>query len=178
MRLSESELLERAKAVRLLLLDVDGVLTDGGVEIASSSGESKVFFIRDGLGLVWLRRMGIEVGLLSGRPSEATTRRARELGLSIVVQGSNDKRGGYASILADHGFTNADVAYMGDDLVDLPVLGKVGLATAPADAVAEVRASVHWVSAYPGGRGAVRELVELLLKAQGHWDDLVRSYQV
>lgn len=178
MLLSPEELQQRARLVRLVLLDVDGVLTRGTVEIASVGGESKSFFIRDGLSLVWARREGLEVGLLSGRPSEATTRRANELGLRIVVQGSNDKRGGYADILARHGFTDADVAYMGDDLVDLPILGRAGLATAPADAVSDVRSRVHWVSQYGGGQGAVRELVELIFKAQGKWDGLVRSYLV
>lgn len=177
MRLSPEELVLRARRVRLLLLDVDGVLTPGTIDIASGGGETKSFFIRDGLSLVWARRFGIEVGLLSGRPSEATTRRASELGLSIVVQGSNDKRDGYAAILNDHGYKDEDVAYMGDDLVDLPVLGRVGLATAPSDCVDEVRASVHWVSQHAGGRGAVRELVEIVLKAQDHWNGLLRSYQ-
>lgn len=162
--------------MRLLLLDVDGVLTDGTVSIYSGGGEAKPFFIRDGLGLVWARREGLEVGLLSGRPSEATTRRAAELGLRIVSQGGPDKRAAYAGILETHGFTDAEVAYMGDDLVDLPILGRVGLSTAPADATDDVRSRVHWVSQHPGGRGAVRELVELLLIAQGRWDGLLRSY--
>lgn len=127
---------------------------------------------------MWARREGIEVGLLSGRPSEATTRRAAELGIQIVVQGSSDKRGGYAGILRTHGFRDDEVAYMGDDLVDLPILARVGLAAAPADATDEVRSRVHWISGQPGGRGAVRELVELLLKAQGRWDVLLDSYLV
>lgn len=177
MLLPPEEVVVRARRVRLLLLDVDGVLTPGTIDVASAGGESKSFFIRDGLGLVWAKRFGMEVGLLSGRPSDATTRRARELGLSIVVQGSNDKRGGYTSILADHGYSDEDVAYMGDDLVDLPILARVGLATAPADSVDDVRRRVHWMSQHPGGRGAVRELVELLLRAQGHWDSLLGSYQ-
>jgi 3-deoxy-D-manno-octulosonate 8-phosphate phosphatase (KDO 8-P phosphatase) len=178
MPLSLEDVALRARRVRLLLLDVDGVLTPGTVDIASGGGESKSFFVRDGLSLVWARKAGLEVGLLSGRPSDATTRRAAELGLRIVVQGSNDKRGGYAGILAEHGYTDADVAYMGDDLVDLPVLARAGLATAPADAVDEVQARAHWISAHPGGRGAVRELVELVFRAQGRWDELVRSYEV
>src|SRR5688572_22257926 len=99
---------ERARRVRLILLDVDGVLTDGTVDIHSTGGESKPFFIRDGLGMVWARKEGIEVGLLSGRPSEATTRRAGELGLQIVSQGSNDKRGAFAHILSTHGFSVED----------------------------------------------------------------------
>ena len=166
----------RAGRVRLLLLDVDGVLTDGTVAVHAAGGESKGFFIRDGLSLVWARRLGLEVGFLSGRASEATSRRAAELGVRIVVQGGTDKRVGFADILATHGYADPDVAYMADDLLDLPVLTRVGLAAAPADAVDEVRSRVHWVSRYPGGRGAVRELVELLLRAQGRWDGLVDSY--
>ena len=167
---------DRAKRVRLILLDVDGVLTDGTIVIHSTGGESKSFFIRDGLGIIWARREGLEVGLLSGRPSEATTRRASELGLRIVSQGSNDKRAAYARILEVNGFTDEEVAYMGDDLVDLPVLGRVGLATAPADAVDAVKSRVHWISGYDGGRGAVRELVELVFAAQGRWDGLLRTH--
>jgi 3-deoxy-D-manno-octulosonate 8-phosphate phosphatase (KDO 8-P phosphatase) len=174
--IDHADLQMRARRVRLLLLDVDGVLTDGTVGIHASGGESKQFFIRDGLSLVWARRLGLEVGLLSGRASETTSRRATELGIGIVVQGGTDKRVGYADILATHGYSDEDVAYMADDLLDLPVLARVGLSTAPADAVDEVRCRVHWVSQHPGGRGAVRELVELLLRAQGRWDGLVDSY--
>jgi 3-deoxy-D-manno-octulosonate 8-phosphate phosphatase (KDO 8-P phosphatase) len=176
MPLSPDQVHERARRVRLILLDVDGVLTDGTVDIHGLGDESKAFFIRDGLSLVWARREGLEVGLLSGRPSEATTRRAAELGLRIVSQGSNDKRAAFASILTGHGFAAAEVAYMGDDLVDLPILRQVGLSTAPADAVDDVRSRVDWVSRHAGGRGAVRELVELVLRAQGRWDGLVDSY--
>ena len=176
MPLDRHDLQARAARIRLLLLDVDGVLTDGTVFIHGTGGESKPFFIRDGLSLVWARRLGLEVGLLSGRPSEATSRRATELGIQIVVQGGTDKRIGYADVLATHGFADAEVAYMADDLLDLPVLTRAGLSTAPADAVEEVRSRVHWVSRHPGGRGAVRELVELLLRAQGRWDALIDSY--
>ena len=172
----EADLYARAKRVRLLLLDVDGVLTDGTVGIDSNGGEAKLFFIRDGLSLVWAREHGLEVGLLSGRASGATTRRAAELGIRIVVQGGRHKDVGYADILTTHGYTDGDVAYMADDLLDLPVLTRVGLSTAPADATEEVRTRVHWVSRYAGGRGAVRELVELVLRAQGHWDPLVQSF--
>lgn len=167
---------QRARLVRLILLDVDGVLTDGTIDVHSGGGETKPFFIRDGLGIVWARREGLEVGLLSGRPSDATTRRANELGLRIVSQGSNDKRGAFADILATHGYRDEEVAYMGDDLVDLPILGRAGLSTAPADAVDDVRSRVHWTSQWPGGRGAVRELVELVLQAQGRWSSIVDGY--
>jgi 3-deoxy-D-manno-octulosonate 8-phosphate phosphatase (KDO 8-P phosphatase) len=176
MPLSPDQVQERARRVRLILLDVDGVLTDGTVDIRGSGDESKAFFIRDGLGLVWARRAGLEVGLLSGRPSEATTRRAAELGLRIVSQGSNDKRDAFAGILTTHGFAATDVAYMGDDLVDLPILSQTGLSTAPADAIDEVRSRVDWISRHAGGRGAVRELVELILAAQGRWAGIVDAY--
>lgn len=177
MTLPPDQVKERARRVRLILLDVDGVLTDGTVHVHSAGGESKPFFIRDGLGMVWARGQGIEVGLLSGRPSEATTRRAAELGLRIVSQGGSDKRGAFADILATHGYTEAEVAYMGDDLVDLPILARAGLSTAPADAVNDVRSRVHWTSRWPGGRGAVRELVELVLEAQGRWSDIVDAHR-
>jgi 3-deoxy-D-manno-octulosonate 8-phosphate phosphatase (KDO 8-P phosphatase) len=178
MNVQSTEVQARASRVRLVLLDVDGVLTDGTVSIGVSGEESKQFFIRDGLSMVWARRNGLEIGLLSGRPSGATTRRAAELGLNIVVQDGPDKRGGYEQILAAHGFADAEVAYMGDDLVDLPVLSRVGLATAPADAVPDVLDRVHWISQHPGGRGAVRELVELVLTARGQWDAMTRPYLV
>lgn len=166
----------RARRVRLLLLDVDGVLTDGAVGIRSTPDEHKNFFIRDGLALHWARQEGLTVGLLSGRPSAATDRRATELGITIVSQDGPDKRRAYAGILASNKFSDADVAYMGDDLLDLPILGRVGLATSPADAVEDVKARVHWISAAPGGRGAVRELVELVLRARGRWDAVVRRH--
>jgi 3-deoxy-D-manno-octulosonate 8-phosphate phosphatase (KDO 8-P phosphatase) len=168
----------RARRVRLLLLDVDGVLTDGGVAIKSTRGEHKTFFIRDGAALVWARHEGLAVGLLSGRASAATSRRATELGITIVSQGGPDKREGYAGILAAHGFSDEQVAYMGDDLLDLPILGRAGLSASPADAVEDVRTRVHWVSRARGGRGAVRELVELIFRARGRWDDIVRGYLV
>ena len=178
MPLSPEEVHARAKRVRLLLLDVDGVLTDGTVGIDSAGGESKQFFIRDGLGIVWAQREGIEVGLLSGRASKVTSRRAAELGIRIVVQDRTDKAHGLAAILESRQCQPEEVAYMGDDLLDLPVLRRVGLSAAPADATEEVLAHVHWVSRHAGGRGAVRELVELLLVAQRRWDAIHQSFLV
>jgi len=160
----------------MLLLDVDGVLTDGSVLVQDAGAESKMFFIRDGSALIWARREGLEVGLLSGRASNATSRRAAELGIPLVVQGVTDKASAYAEILQAHGMTDEEVGYMGDDLLDLPLLTRVGLSGAPADAVPEVRTRVHWVSVCPGGRGAVREFIELILKARGRWTSLVQSY--
>jgi 3-deoxy-D-manno-octulosonate 8-phosphate phosphatase (KDO 8-P phosphatase) len=173
---SSEELRARACRIRLILLDVDGVLTDGTVSIHSAGGESKSFHIRDGAGIIWAGREGLEVGLLSGRPSEATSRRAAELGIKLVFQTGPDKKRSYSEILALRKCSDEQIAYMADDLLDITVLDRVGLSAAPADAVAEVRARVHWVSAHPGGRGAVRELLELVLRAQGKWDRILQTF--
>jgi 3-deoxy-D-manno-octulosonate 8-phosphate phosphatase (KDO 8-P phosphatase) len=160
----------------MLLFDVDGVLTDGSVTLHGDGSEAKNFFIRDGLALVWAQRAGLQVGLLSGRRSDATTRRAAELGISVLVQGETDKHAAYSQIIAGQQLKDEDVAYMGDDLLDLPVLARVGLSAAPGDAVEDVLARVHWRSRFAGGRGAVREWVEVVLRARGRWDALVRSF--
>jgi 3-deoxy-D-manno-octulosonate 8-phosphate phosphatase (KDO 8-P phosphatase) len=173
MLLDAEALHARAKTLRLLLFDVDGVLTDGSVLIGSDGWEAKPFSIRDGAALVIAQREGLTVGLLSGRPSEATTRRAAELGIRLVVQGGPDKRSAFAKILADQGVDAGEVGYMGDDLLDLPILARAGLSAAPADAVPEVRDRVHWVSRHAGGRGAVREFVELVLRARERWTSIV-----
>jgi len=159
----------RAEHIRLLLLDVDGVLTDGSVVLLGDGQELKSFYVRDGTAIVVARREGLEIGLLSGRSSEVTKRRAAELGIELVVQGETDKAAAFERILEKAGLTAETVAFMGDDLLDLPVLRRAGLAAAPADAVPEVLAEAHWVSRHPGGRGAVRELVEVLLDARGRW---------
>jgi 3-deoxy-D-manno-octulosonate 8-phosphate phosphatase (KDO 8-P phosphatase) len=166
----------QAAAIKLLLLDVDGVLTDGTVIVQSDGSESKPFAIRDGIALVWAQRVGLKVGILSARKSATTTYRAAQLGITLIYQGVSSKAEAYDRILADEKLTDADVAYMGDDIVDLAVLARAGLSTAPADAVEEVRSRVHWVSPSGGGRGAVRELVEMVLRAQNLWDGVVASY--
>jgi 3-deoxy-D-manno-octulosonate 8-phosphate phosphatase (KDO 8-P phosphatase) len=176
MSISAEELQARARRLQLILLDVDGVLTDGTVAIHSTGGESKSFHIRDGAAIVWARREGLEIGLLSGRPSEATARRAAELGISLVLQAGPDKMRSYQGVLAANTCEDDQVAYMGDDLLDLAVLERVGLSAAPADAAAEVRNRVHWVSTHAGGRGAVRELLELVLRAQGKWDRIIQTF--
>ena len=168
---------ERAARIRLLLFDVDGVLTDGVVIMHADGTESKGFHIRDGAVLVWAQRSGVPVGLLSSRASGATTERAAQLAIRLVVQGVPNKLAAYEQILHDLALEDEEVAYMGDDLVDLPVLGRAGLSAAPADAAPEVRAAVHWVGQSAGGRGAVREFVEMVLRAQHRWDDVVRQFQ-
>ena len=166
----------RAAGIRLVLFDVDGVLTDGRVLVHSDGTESKSFAIRDGIAMVWAQRAGIKVGLLSARLSPTTPHRAAQLGITLVYHGVSSKLATYERILADHGLSDEDIAYMGDDVVDLAVLNRVGLALAPADCVAEVRSRAHWVTSAPGGAGAAREVVERILRVQGKWDAVVQAY--
>jgi 3-deoxy-D-manno-octulosonate 8-phosphate phosphatase (KDO 8-P phosphatase) len=167
----------KASRVRLLLFDVDGVLTDGIVLMHADGTESKGFHIRDGAAIVWAQRVGLTVGLLSARSSGATAQRAAQLAIRTVAQGVKNKLAAYDKIIRDAGLEDAAVAYMGDDLLDLPVLARAGLSAAPADAAPEVRERVDWVAAASGGRGAVREFIELVLRAQNRWEDVTREYQ-
>ena len=167
----------KASAVRLILFDVDGVLTDGRVLIHSDGTETKSFAIRDGIALVWAQRSKVRVGLLSARYSPTTPHRAAQLGITLIHQGVTSKIEAYERILEAERLSDQDVAYMADDIVDLAVLGRVGFSCAPADAVPEVRSRVDWVSRCNGGDGAARELVELILRAQGSWDAIVSSYE-
>jgi 3-deoxy-D-manno-octulosonate 8-phosphate phosphatase (KDO 8-P phosphatase) len=166
----------KASRVRLLLFDVDGVLTTGEVIMHADGSESKGFHIRDGAAIVWAQRAGLTVGLLSARSSGATAHRAAQLAVRIVEQGVKSKIAAYEQIVRDAKVDDRDVAYMGDDLLDLQVLARVGLSAAPADAAPEVRERVDWVSTVAGGRGAVRELVEFVLRAQQRWDDVLRQH--
>ena len=170
-------LTDKASRIKLILLDVDGVLTDGAVVMYGDGSESKRFHIRDGIALVWAQRVGLKVGILSARHSATTNQRAAQLGISLVYQGVASKAAAFDQILNDTAVTDAEVAYMGDDIVDLAVLKRVGLSTAPSDAVPEVRSSVDFVSTRCGGDGAVREVVELILRTQGHWTSIVSGYQ-
>ncbi len=174
----ETTLQRKAARVRLLLFDVDGVLTDGRILMHADGSESKHFCIRDGTGLVWAHRAGLATGLLSARHSRATTARAAQLGIRIVRQDPGDKLQIYRELLRAEQLADDEVAFMGDDLLDLPVLQRVGLSAAPADAVSEVRSRVHWVSAADGGHGAAREFIEFVLRAQGRWEALVGGYLV
>jgi 3-deoxy-D-manno-octulosonate 8-phosphate phosphatase (KDO 8-P phosphatase) len=167
----------KASNIRLILLDVDGVLTDGAVVMYGDGSESKRFHIRDGIALVWDQRVGLKVGILSARHSATTTQRAAQLGISLIYQGVASKAAAYDEILRETALNDDAVAYMGDDIVDLGVLRRAGLSSAPVDAVPEVRACVDFVSTCHGGEGAVRELVEMILRAQGHWNSIVSGYQ-
>lgn len=170
----------RAKAARVdvLVLDVDGVLTDGGIWYTERGDELKRFHVRDGFGLKLWQRAGGRAAILSGRHSEAVARRAAELGLAPVYQGYDDKAAGFDALLAEIGATADRVCGVGDDLPDLPFLTRCGLAVAVGDAAFEVQSAADHVTAAPGGRGAVREAVEWLLKARGQWANLVDRYRV
>ncbi|MCU0242660.1 MAG: HAD hydrolase family protein [Vicinamibacteria bacterium] len=158
-----------------MLTDVDGVLTDGRLYVQPNGDEIKAFHVRDGLGIVLAHRAGLRTGLISGRTSPVVERRARELEMAVALQGIRDKRAALAELLSQMSLQAREVAYIGDDLNDLALLEDVGLAAAPADAVAEARARVHLVTDAPGGRGCLRELIEFLLKAQGAWERLLRN---
>jgi 3-deoxy-D-manno-octulosonate 8-phosphate phosphatase (KDO 8-P phosphatase) len=171
-RSGSSTLASALKHVRLLLCDVDGVLTDGTVFIGGER-EVKQFNIRDGLGLVALRRQGLKVGWVSSRSSPATVRRAKELKIDFLRQEKGSKVRVVESLLAQTGFRWDEVCYVGDDVVDLGVLKRVGVAVAVADGVAEAQAAADYVTCADGGHGAVREVVELILKAQHKWERVV-----
>jgi 3-deoxy-D-manno-octulosonate 8-phosphate phosphatase (KDO 8-P phosphatase) len=171
-----AELAARARRLRLLLFDVDGVLTDGTILLDAEGRESKRFSIKDGTALVWARQAGLLTGVLSARTAAATSERARQLGMTVVRQQAGDKAAAFVEILAEQRLEADEVAYMGDDLMDLPVLRQAGLSAAPADAAEAVRARVDYVTRLPGGGGAVRELIEHVLEAQGHLAGIAARY--
>lgn len=172
----KSEVEQRAARIKLLLMDCDGVLTDGRIWIFENGEEQKGFHTRDGLGIDLLHRAGLRSGIISGRTSSAVETRARTLGMSFVVQGRENKVKAFADTLAQAGVANAEVAYIGDDLNDVPLMMQAGLGVAVADAVHEARERAHYVTKAPGGFGAVREVIELILTSQGLWHDLIKGY--
>jgi 3-deoxy-D-manno-octulosonate 8-phosphate phosphatase (KDO 8-P phosphatase) len=173
---------EVAANIKLLLMDVDGVMTDGKLyNVPDPSGrmvETKGFDTQDGIALQWLAWKGIQTGVISGRVSPATEERCRQCNCAYIYQGHIEKIPVLDEILAKSGFTREQVAYLGDDLTDVVIMRRVGLAIATANARDEVKRSARMVTRSEGGRGAVREVCELLLKAQGHWEDLLRKYEV
>lgn len=168
--------LPRAREIKLLLLDVDGVLTDGTIIYTHDGGESKGFNTQDGFGLRILQDAGIEVGLITARTSEAVNRRAADLKLRYVYQGTGSKLEVYEDILQQAGLRPLQTAYMGDDWLDLPLLIRSGLALAPANGVAEVQQQAHYVTSRKGGQGAVREACDLILEAKGQLAPLLRKF--
>lgn len=167
---------EKASRVRLFLLDVDGVLTDGGIAYDSLGREIKRFHVRDGHGIKMLQRAGAEVGIITGRTSKVVAIRGKELGISLVRQGAVDKVAAWREILEMTGYSAEDTAYVGDDIVDLPLLRQVGFAAAVADAEEYVLDAVDYVSSRPGGQGAVREIIEFVLRSRGDWEKIASRY--
>ena len=163
--------------IRFLVCDVDGVLTDGRIILDSSGVETKAFHVRDGSGLKYWLRAGHRAALLSGRASPVVDRRAAELGITLVEQGAKDKLPAFERLLKAAGCAADETAFVGDDLPDLPVLRRAGFGVAVADAVAELRSAAAYTTQARGGRGAVREVVELLLKAQGKWAAVLERYR-
>lgn len=167
---------ERARRIKLLLMDCDGVLTDGRIWILEGGEDQKAFHTHDGLGLELLHTAGLKSGIISGRKSAAVDRRARALGMSFIHLGEHDKLKVFEQTLADAGVNAEEVAYVGDDLADVPVMLRSGLAVAVADATVETLSKAHYVTSAAGGTGAVREVIELILKAQGRWQALLNNY--
>jgi 3-deoxy-D-manno-octulosonate 8-phosphate phosphatase (KDO 8-P phosphatase) len=166
----------RASRIKLLLMDCDGVLTDGRLWLTGDGDEQKSFNTHDGLGLSLFHRAGLRSGIISGRRSESVTRRASELGVEFVRQGDADKVDAFTEVLRLAGVDENEVAYVGDDLPDIPLMQRSEFAVAVADAVEETRSVAHYVTRADGGHGAVREVIEIILKSQGRWQDLVDEY--
>jgi len=170
-------LAERCQPIELILSDVDGVLTDGSIVYDNQGIEIKRFFVRDGLGIRLWQRSGGRFGLVTARSSHIVKVRAAELGVEIIRQGSEQKRGIIEQLAAELGLSPEKMCYIGDDLPDLAAMQYAGLAVAVADACPEVRDAAHFVTTAQGGRGAVRETIELILKVQHRWDDIVQKYR-
>jgi 3-deoxy-D-manno-octulosonate 8-phosphate phosphatase (KDO 8-P phosphatase) len=166
----------RAQRIKLLLMDCDGVLTDGRLWLTSDVDEQKAFHARDGQGISLLHRAGLQTGIISGRKSSAVDRRAHDLKMSYVHQYAKDKVKALEEILAEASVTANECAYIGDDVADIAVMHRVGLAAAVSDAVEETKQAAHYVTTFKGGLGAVREVCDLILKAQGRWDELMKKF--
>ena len=180
MATNNQKILSRAKSIRLLLLDVDGVLTDGQLYFGNNGEELKTFNIQDGLGIKLLQKNGVEVGIITGRSSALLTRRAEELGIKLVIQGREDKLAALEEVLRNdkekYSYKMQEIAFLGDDLPDLAVISRVGLGVAVADAHNFVAKHAHWQTSKKGGCGAVRELAELILQAKDTLDSILLDY--
>ncbi len=170
------ELAERITKIQFLICDVDGVLTDGGIVLDDNGVETKRFDVKDGHGLKLLQRAGIRVALLTGRTSQVVSLRAKELYITEVIQGAKHKKEAYHALQERTGYQDEEIAYVGDDVGDLPVLRRVGVAFTVQDAVDDVKAMVHYVASRPGGKGAVREIVQFILQTQERWDAVMERY--
>lgn len=169
-------MLERAQTVRLMIFDVDGVMTDGGLYYTDSGEELKAFNSLDGHGLKMLRQSGVQLAIISGRKSRLVEHRARNLGIDHLIQGAHDKRAAFEGLIAELGFTPEQCGYMGDDVIDLPVMRRVSFAVAVPDSPTLVRQHAHYVTGARGGNGAVREVCEVIMQAQGTLDAQLAPY--
>ncbi len=174
--MAKKQVLERARHIRLAIFDVDGVLTDGTLYISPRGEEFKAFNILDGHGLKMLKASGVELAIITGRKSTAVAVRASETGIAHVIQGARDKLAAYLRLLTKTRVAEYETAYMGDDLPDLPILRRCGLAIGVRDCDAALRANLHYITSRGGGRGAVREACELIMRAQGTLDSQIESY--
>lgn len=165
-----------AAAVKLIILDVDGVLTDGGIYVGPDGELFKPFNVKDGLGTTLAHRAGLKTAIITGRASQQLAHRAKTLAITRVYQGRPDKREAYRELKQDFGLSDEEICYVGDDLIDLPVMLACGFPCAVADAVPEVKRAARLVTEHTGGHGAVREVVETILKAQGRWEPLIASF--
>ncbi|MGH9760540.1 MAG: KdsC family phosphatase [Blastocatellia bacterium] len=170
------EIRERAKRIKLLVLDCDGVLTDGRIVLLSETEETKFFDARDGHGIRMAGRAGLKTAIISGRTSFAVRARAKDLGIAHLVEGSLTKLEPYLRILSEEGLEDIDICYVGDDVTDIPLMRRAGLAVAVADATDDTKEHAHLVTEHKGGRGAVREVIELILKSQGTWQAVMARY--
>jgi 3-deoxy-D-manno-octulosonate 8-phosphate phosphatase (KDO 8-P phosphatase) len=176
MEKTNKQIEEIAKNIKLLILDVDGVLTDGSIILDNEGNELKAFHVRDGHGIKMLTKAGIQVAIITGRYSKVVERRAHELGITEVYQKCYIKSAAYEHLLEKFGVTDKEVAYIGDDIVDISLLKRAGLAVVVADATVETKAAAMFITENSGGRGAVREVSDLILKAKGKWQDLLNEY--
>ena len=175
-KITKKKLTKIAKNINFVILDVDGVLTDGGIIIDNKGNETKCFHVRDGHGIKMLIRSGINVALITGRSSKVVEIRARELGITEVFQKCFDKRKAYMELAEKYSLDDHEVAYVGDDIVDIPLLQRIGFPVVVADADDEVKASALMVTENGGGRGAVREVCDFILKAKGYWKAILDGY--
>ena len=175
MKISD-DALDRARRIKLIIFDVDGVLTDGGIYHGTNGELFKAFNCRDGFGITVLKTCGIKTAIITGRTSNMTTNRAAELKIDLVMQGQMNKRDAYKKVKAHFDLTDAEICYVADDVIDLPVFVQVGFRAAVGDAAPEVIERAHFVSNNFGGHGAAREVIEFILKAQGFWQEIIERY--
>ena len=173
---STESAVEKAKKIKLLILDVDGVLTDGRLFFDTEGNEYKSFHARDGHGIKLLRQTGVDIAVISGRKSSIVSLRMQTLGIDLVYQGHENKRSAFTEIIEKTGVTPEQTAHVGDDLLDLPIMVRVGLAIAVNDANFAVKEFADWCTTLPGGQGAVREVCDFIMQAQGNFDDILASY--